>query len=140
LSLLEIGNRQQHALVVLVCQALAEATRPGRALFAGAELSVGLGRLAEAKEVEERSDLVPALRGVSHRVLTVDLVTVSTPHSLAREEAGCDEVGDDPLHGSLGDPDVIGYVAKAHVRVIRDAEQDLGVVRDERPARRCLTT
>lgn len=73
-----------------------------------------------------------------HRVLTVDLVAVSTPYPLAREEAGFDEVRDDPLDGSFGDPDVLSHVAKANVRVLRDAEQDLGVVRDERPARRGL--
>jgi len=86
------------------------------------------------KEIEERADLESALSGVPHRVLTVDLVPISTPHTLARDETRLDEVGDDPLHRSLSDPDVLGDVAQAHVRILGDAEQDLGVVRDERPA------
>jgi hypothetical protein len=96
-------------------------------------LSAGLGGLA-LKEIYERSDLVSALSGMPHRVLAVDLVPISTPHTLSRDETRLDEVGDDPLHRSLRDPDVLRDVAQAHVRVLRDAEQDLGVVRDERPA------
>jgi hypothetical protein len=97
-------------------------------------LDRSLGRFSKAEQVEERADLMAALSWVSHRMPPLDLVAVSSPHSLAPQEAGFNEVGHDPLDGALGDSDVLGHVAKTDVRVLRDAEQDLGVIRDERPA------
>jgi hypothetical protein len=49
------------------------------------------------------------------------------------EKTGLGEVGHDALNGTLCDPDVIGDVAKADVRILSDAQQDLGVVGEEGP-------
>lgn len=59
---------------------------------------------------------------------------VSATHSAAFEEPGVNELGHDPLGGSFGDPHPLGDVTEANAGVACDAEQDLRVVRDERPA------
>jgi hypothetical protein len=65
---------------------------------------------------------------------------IAPAHSPALDEACLDEVRDDSLRGTLGDPDRLGHVAKTHVSVTSDAEEHLGVVGDEPPPFLVLTT
>jgi len=84
-------------------------------------------------EIEEGPDFDVLLRRVAHVPVFVDAVAVTATFALALDEPRFDEVGDDALCGSLGDPDLLGYVAKPDVRHAGDAEEHLGVVREEPP-------
>ena len=66
--------------------------------------------------------------------LGVDLILVAAPDALTSDVAGGAELGDDPVRGALGDPHLVADLAYAHSRVIRDADQNLGVVGQELPA------
>jgi hypothetical protein len=77
---------------------------------------------------------VADLSHVPHRVLAVHRVVVATADPAAFEVAGLDQLGDDPLHGAFGDSDRVGDVPEPHVGIVGEAEQHLGVVREERPA------
>ena len=79
-----------------------------------------LVRLFEFQELEESPDLVTGLSRMSHRVLVVDYVLVTTPDASSFEVSSVDEVGDDPLGGTLCDSDVFSDVAESNVRLLRD--------------------
>ena len=79
------------------------------------------------------ADLVAVLGGVTHGYVGSDAVAVSTADPFALDVAGFDQVGDDALGGSLGDSNALGDVTESRVRVAVDAEEDLGVVREEPP-------
>jgi len=73
------------------------------------------------------------LGGVSHLDLRVDHVVVSSSDALAGDVARFDEIRDDSLGSPLRDPHGECDLAKAQIAVLRDDEEHLGVVRDERP-------
>jgi hypothetical protein len=89
--------------------------------------------LVGAEEVEQAADLLAELGNVAHRLLTVDRVLVTSTDTGALDISSVDEIGHDSLRRPLGDPDVLGDVAKTNTRVSREAEEYLGVVREERP-------
>jgi hypothetical protein len=93
--------------------------------------SAGLG----PEEIEERADLLLCLSSMAHGRIPVDRVVVASTDPLALEYASLDELCGDPLRRSLGDPDLVGDVPKPRVAVLRDAQKDLSVVREERPLR-----
>jgi hypothetical protein len=70
---------------------------------------------------------------MAHRHVNVDGVTVPSTDPFAGDVPRVDQVGDDPLGGALGDPDLLGKVTEACVWVAAEAEQDLCVVREEPP-------
>ena len=72
---------------------------------------------------------------VPHRVLAVDHVGVTAADSARRHVAAGNEVRDDPLARALGDPDALGHVPETNLGVLRQTEENLGVVREERPGR-----
>ena len=63
----------------------------------------------------------------------VDAVAVAATVALALDVSRLDQVGEDALCGSLGDPDLLGNVAKPDVWRARDAEEHLRVVGEEAP-------
>lgn len=84
--------------------------------------------------MEQLADLVVELGRVAHVRFGVDGVVVSSAFALAGDEPVFDEVGDDALSGAFGDPHCGGDVAEPCFGVAGDAEQNLGVVGEERPA------
>lgn len=60
-------------------------------------------------------------------------VVITPPFANALEIALGLEVGEDALHGALGDPDELGDVTNACRRVGRDTDQDVGVVGEKGP-------
>ncbi len=62
-----------------------------------------------------------------------DLVVVAAAIALTRDVAGGDEIADDAVRGSFGDPDPFADLAQAGALVIHDAEQYLSVVGEKRP-------
>jgi hypothetical protein len=59
------------------------------------------------------------------------VIAATDPRAL--DEPCLDEVGDDPLGGTLGDAHALRDVAEADAFITGDAEQNLSVVRDESP-------
>ena len=55
------------------------------------------------------------------------------PEDVEAHMAFLRQVGDDALGGSLGDSNALGDVTESRVRVVVEAEEDLGVVREEPP-------
>jgi hypothetical protein len=84
-------------------------------------------------QAQKRACVEIALKPVAQGGVDVDGVVVAPADPGAVDVAFGDEVVDDRLHGSLGDPDLCGDVTEADVRVARDAEEYLRVVREERP-------
>jgi len=91
-----------------------------------------------SEEIEEWPDLVLGLGGVSHCCASVDQVVVAASDSAPVDDVRVDEVCDDSLGGSFGDSDRLGDVPKPDVGVLRDAQEHLRVVREERPGRRVI--
>jgi hypothetical protein len=89
--------------------------------------------LLQLQEFQELADLVAFLGGVAHGDVGVDAVAVATADPFALDVPGFNQVGDDPLSGSLGDSNVLRDVTEPRVRVAVEEEKDLGVVREEPP-------
>ena len=66
-------------------------------------------------------------------LLLADAVAVAATVALALDVSGLDQVGEDALCGSLGDPDLLGNVAKPDVWRAGDADEHLRVVGEEAP-------
>jgi hypothetical protein len=64
----------------------------------------------------------------------LDRVVIAATVAPARDVAGGCQLGHDPVSGPFGDPDRVADLAQADARVMRDAEQHLGVVGQKRPA------
>lgn len=75
------------------------------------------------------------LGGVSHRRASVDQVVVASSVTTPFDDAGRGEVRHDPLGRALGDPDRLGDVPEPDVAVLRDSQEHLRVIREERPGR-----
>jgi len=89
--------------------------------------------VGDVGEVEERSDLDVLLRRVAHVAVFVDAVAVAATVALALDVSGLNEVGEDALCSSLGDPDLLGDVAQPDVWCPSDAEEHLRVIGEEAP-------
>ena len=66
--------------------------------------------------------------------LRLDLVAVPPAMSLAQHVALFDQLGHDPVGGTLGDSHRCSDVAQADSRVMSHAHKDVGVVRQKVPA------
>jgi hypothetical protein len=97
------------------------------------------GRLSNRRRPEQHleqiADLTPLDEGMAQGKLRHDLVTISSPLSLAQHVAPFDELGQDPVRGAFGDPYRGGDVAQADSRVMSHARKDVGVVRQKVPTR-----
>jgi hypothetical protein len=69
--------------------------------------------------------------GMTQRQVGLHLVDVSPTNSLADDVAVLDQLGDDPMGASFRHPHGLGDVAQTNAGVVRDAQQDLRVVREE---------
>lgn len=70
------------------------------------------------------------------RLLAPDLVAVSSTISLSQHVALVDQLGEDPMRGTLGDPHRIGDIAHPDAWIVGDTQEDVGVIGEEVPARR----
>jgi hypothetical protein len=96
-------------------------------------VSAGLGCVLGPEEVEQFPDRMSLLGFVPHLGVWIDRVVVSSPVTPPLEVVRLDEVEDDPLSRPLRDPDYLGDVSESDVAVVRDAQEHLCVVREERP-------
>jgi hypothetical protein len=79
-----------------------------------------LRRLLVAQKLEESTNFVTVLSWMSHPVLAVDDVLVTTPDASSLDVPSVDEIGNDPLGGTLRDSDMGSNVAESNVGVLRD--------------------
>src|ERR671930_1700399 len=101
--------------------------------------NLGPDEVSELKHVEELPDRMSLLRRVAHLDPRVDEVVVTPTDAPPLDVAGFDEVHEDPLSRPLRDTDVLGEVPQPDVRVVRDPQEHLRMVREERPRRVLLT-
>ena len=95
--------------------------------------SLALGRRPTGQDVEQLPDALRAGDRVGEREVRVDRVPIAPALSLAGDVAGGAELGHDPVRGAFGDPDSVPDVAQADAGVVGNAEQDPGVIGQERP-------
>lgn len=85
------------------------------------------------KEAEQVGDDVVPLERMTERTTTDDGVPVPPSDPLHAEVPLVGKVGHDLLSGPFRDPDESGDVAQPDIAIPMDAQQDVGVVREERP-------
>jgi hypothetical protein len=73
------------------------------------------------------------LERVSEGEVRVDLVAVAAADTFTTDVARVLQLGDDALGGALGDADALGDLSQEHIGVLGDAQQDVRVIREERP-------
>ncbi len=86
-------------------------------------------------EVEEHAHLAVRLDRMRQRAVQVHLVAIPPPLARAREVTSFFEIGDDALHGPLGDPDSGCDFMQSNLRLLRDANQNVGVIAQKRPVK-----
>ncbi len=69
------------------------------------------------------------------RAVQVHLVAIPPPLARAREVTSLLEVTHDPPDGPLGDPDSGCDFMQSNLRLLRDANQNVGVIAQERPVK-----
>jgi hypothetical protein len=93
------------------------------------------------QDFEQLANLPLLDEGMPQGKLGLDLVAVPPALSLAQHVALFDQLGEDPVGGTLGDAHRSGDVAQADARVMGHTYEDVGVVRQKVPAGdRCLRT
>jgi hypothetical protein len=74
-----------------------------------------------------------------HFPLALDPIAVSTADTRLRQVARLSKLTHDLRCGSFGDPDGLGDVSQADIRVSGDAGEDVAVVGDQTPTRRPIS-
>ena len=88
------------------------------------------------EQLEELADLALLGERMTKRQLRPHLVVVAPALALAHQVALVDQLGDDPVGGSLGDADGGRDVAQANAGVASDTDEHMGVIGEEVPPRR----
>ena len=76
-----------------------------------------------------------SLDGVSKGELSVDFVTIPASFSISNEISSRFELGYDPLNCTFCDTHTLRHVAHPCLRVLRKAQEHVGVVGQEGPRR-----
>ena len=71
---------------------------------------------------------------MAHRVLVIDGVAIAAPDTLGLDVAAFDQLSEDALCRAFSDSHVLGDVAQPDVGRLGQAQQNLGVVGEERPS------
>jgi hypothetical protein len=85
------------------------------------------------EEIQQRPDVLFCLGGVPHRCVSVDEVVVTAPDPPSLQDACVDQVSGYALGGAFGDAHRLSDIPETGFAVFGDAEQYLGVIREERP-------
>jgi hypothetical protein len=87
------------------------------------------------EDCEQVADLLLTRERVVQRQFRLDRVAVAPAGALTRDVARIDELDHDAMCGPFGYPDGIPDLAQTGTWVVRDMQEHLGVVREERPRR-----
>ncbi len=90
-------------------------------------------RQVRAQQIEQGTHLTMHDDRMAEMAVAVNLVTIPTALADTRDETAYFKVGDDPLHGSLGDPHTLRHLTQQDSRLPRDAEQHVPVVGQKGP-------
>ena len=86
-------------------------------------------------ELDQRGDVFVSLDRVPKRQIGSHLVAIPPTMATPLEVPSFLQLGDDPLNGALGDADEVSDVAHPHLRLPRNAQQDVRVVGQKGPGR-----
>jgi len=87
-----------------------------------------------AEGIEQFADSKVGLGGVPHLHVTVQAVVVAPADSFGIDVPGGYQVSDDSLRRSFGDSDHLRDIADSDLWIASDAQEGLGMVREERPS------
>ena len=87
------------------------------------------------KQLQQPLHRALLLQFVAERESGVDIVVIAAPFANSVQRTFSLEFHHDAMRGALGDTHLSGDFAQGGVRVVRDAENDVGVIREERPMR-----
>ena len=93
-----------------------------------------------AQDLEQLSDLVLELFGVSHPRFGPDFVSVPSPMAFSADVAGFHQIVDDPLSRAFGDSHGHCHVSQPHIGIAVDRQQHLRVAGQEVPPAVCIRT
>src|SRR5215210_7484871 len=116
-------------------RAVSPARRPPRR----GRSATSTGSLAATEIVAFREDgqqiahLLVSGKRIRQRQVRLDRVAVASPVARARDVAGRAQLVDDPVDGTLGDPDGLADVTQTDLGVMCDADQHLSVIGEKRP-------
>ena len=91
------------------------------------------GRAGRGERSEQVADHVVPFDPVAHRTIEDDVVPVASTLTVSSDAPGGFEIVHDSLYCSLGDADLVGEVTQAQPWITGQADQDVGVVGEERP-------
>ena len=111
---------------------------------AGPSLTVPSGALQRAAllpklppgtvdQTQQFSDRSMRFIRMSERLIRSDSVVVLTADLFAVDDSAGLKIGNDPLHGPLGDSDVQCHFSKHQGRLSRQEHQDVSMIRQNRP-------
>jgi hypothetical protein len=123
---------RRHPLVVSTKKVPATTYRELRRRSASLPLISDL--LALRRDFEQLADLPLLHEGMPQGKLRLDPVAVPPAMPLAHDVALFNELGQNPVGGSFGDPDGGGNVAQPDARVMSHTYKDVGVVCQKVPA------
>ena len=86
------------------------------------------------QDLEQIAHLALLDQGMTHRTPRHDLVAIAPAVPFAQHVALLNQLGQDPVGGTLRDANRCGNVAQADARVMSDADEDVGVVGQKVPA------
>ena len=104
-------------------------------LAAGSSASSAVAKVFAEHQVDQGGDAFVSFDRVPKRKIGSDLVAIPTTLANSLEVPSFLQLGDDPLNGALGDPDQLSDVAHPHLRLPRNAQEDVRVVGEKRPGR-----
>jgi hypothetical protein len=96
-----------------------------------------LPRRRADQDLEQLADLALLDEGMTHGKPRHHLVAVSSTSTLAQHVALLDQLGHDPVRGTLRYPYRCGDIAQADARVMSHAGEDVGMVCQKIPANGC---
>jgi hypothetical protein len=118
-------QRAKWFLEAVVAARQHESTAPPSTRRAGA-------RTGDERSDEVCNDVVLCARSLQGAVPS-DAVDVPSPLSPPLQVSGSDQVADDRLDGPRCDTDLVCDLAKTQIRATREGDEDVSVVREERP-------
>ncbi len=101
-------------------------------------LVCAVGSVRKTRAEDQRKEQAYVAVGgdrVAERSIRVHLVIIAAALALVREVASFFEIGDDALHGPFGNPDSGCDFTQSNLRLLRDANQYVGVIAQKRPVK-----
>lgn len=86
-------------------------------------------------DVDQLADLVSLLDLMTHRAIVMDRVAISSPDLGSLDVASDFELVDQGRYRTIGDANELSQVAQSQVWVAGETDEDVAVIRQERPGK-----